>query len=164
MPALNPLPRWQRRGLYASLWLLLASGAAWLAVHYTVGAGAAELPHPSEHWLMRLHGALAMAALLFLGTLLPGHVPRGWRMQRQRRVGIALWSLLGLLVVSGYALYYFVPEEARPATGIVHSGLGALAVLLLVWHRRGSRRMGRPHPVPHPHGKHPRRHHVERRH
>lgn len=170
MVALNPMPRWQRRGLYASLLGLLASGLAWLAVHYTIGAGHGDqLPHWSEAWWMRLHGATVMASLFFFGTLLPGHALRGWRMHRQRRVGLALWALLALLVGTGYVLYYFAPEAARPVIGWVHAGLGVAVGLAVLWHRRGSRRRGdraarMPHgPQAHPvHGHHPRPRHVQR--
>ena len=159
MAALNPLPRWQRRGLYLSVTALLASGLAWLVLHYTIGAGTGELPHPAEPWLMKLHGAATMAGLFFFGTLVSGHVPRGWRMARQRRVGLALWTLLGLLVLSGYALYYFAPEAVRPGLGIAHAALGVALGVLLTWHRRGSRRSGA---LRHPHHlQHARRHHTE---
>lgn len=164
MAALNPLPRWQRRGLHLSVWLLLASGLAWLALHYTVGAGAGELPHPGELWLMRLHGAATMSALFFFGSLVPGHAPRGWRMRRQRRTGVLLWSMLALLVGTGYALYYFAPEALRPGIGMVHAGVGTALTLGLLWHRRGSQRgAAATHLHPHqPHALRARHHHVER--
>jgi O-antigen/teichoic acid export membrane protein len=165
MAALNPLPRWQRRGIHASVIALLGSGLAWLAVHYTVGAGASELPHWSESWLMKLHGAATMASLFFFGCVMAAHVPRGWRMGRQRRTGLALWTLVALLVISGYALYYVAPEAWRPAIGISHAVLGSVLALLLLWHRRGSQRAGLAHPrTPvHPHhGQRPRHHHVGR--
>lgn len=169
MGALNPMPRWQRRGVFASVALLVASGLAWLAVHWSVGAGSGELPHPAEAWLMKLHGAATMASLFFFGSVVAGHSPRGWRMQRQRKVGAALWVLLGLIVGSGYLLYYFAPENAREAIGLVHAALGTALTVLVLWHRRGSRRSGhhlRPHGhAVHPHAAHStraRRHHVER--
>jgi hypothetical protein len=138
MAALNPLPAWQRRLLYGSVLALLVTGLAWIALHYTIGAGAGELPHPAEAWLMRLHGAATMAVLVAFGTLLPGHVPRGWRMGRQRRTGSTMWSAVALVVVSGWALYYAAPETWRPGIGLTHAALGtALAAVLLV-HRRGS--------------------------
>lgn len=163
MAALNPLPRWQRRGIHVSVLALLVSGLAWLGVHYTVGAGAGELPHPAEAWLMKLHGAAMMGNLFFAGTLMTGHVPRGWRMGRQRRMGLLLWSALALLVASGHALYYFTPENVRPVLGLAHAGAGMALALLLLWHRRGSRR-GMPRHL-HPqqaHALRARRRHIER--
>jgi hypothetical protein len=145
MRAINRLRRWQRHGIDLSGALLLASGLLWLALHYTVGAGAGELPHPLEPWLMRLHGAATMAALFMLGLLAAHHVPHGWRVthgQRarlQRRLGLALCLLAALLVGSGYALYYLVGEAARPATGLLHNAAGVGMALLLVWHRRSRR-------------------------
>ena len=142
MDSLNPLPAWQRRGLYATLALLTFSGLAWLALHYGAGAGHGELPHPLEGWLMRLHGAAGFAALFVAGLLAAGHVPRGWRMSRgrvrrpsgaalPRRSGSALCALGAALAASGYLLYYFAPENLRPALGLVHTVLGvALAALL----------------------------------
>jgi peptidoglycan/LPS O-acetylase OafA/YrhL len=100
------------------------------------------LPHPLDPWLMRLHGLATMAALFAFGVLAAGHVPHGWRLtaarrgRMQRRLGLGLLVLGGLLVISGYLLYYFIPEWARPATGWLHSALGVLMAGLLVWHRR----------------------------
>ena len=142
MDSLNPLPAWQRRGLYATLALLALSGLAWLALHYGWGAGSGDLPHPLESWLMRLHGAAGFAALFFAGTLAVGHVPRGWRMsvgracgpsgaRLPRRSGSALCAFGAALAASGYLLYYFAPETVRPALGIAHAALGvALGALL----------------------------------
>jgi hypothetical protein len=143
MAALNPLPRWQRWLLHGMVALLLVSGLAWLALHYSIGAGAGELPHPLEAWLMRLHGAASMGALFAFGGLMPRHVPRGWQMRRQRRTGLALWVFVGLLVGSGYAMYYLVSEALRPGIGLVHAAVGTVLMAGLLWHRQGSRR-GQP--------------------
>src|SRR5437867_3506565 len=79
------IPRWQRLALYTSGATLLASGLSWLALHYAVGAGAGELPHPLEAWLMRLHGLAAFASLFMLGVIAGSHVPHGWRMSARHR-------------------------------------------------------------------------------
>jgi hypothetical protein len=142
MRPVNRLRRWQRWTADTSGLALLASGAFWLVVHYTVGAGSGDLPHPLEPWAMRLHGLAAMAALFAFGVMAAGHVPHGWRVtaarrgRTQRRLGVALLGLGALLVLSGYLLYYFIPEGARPLTGWLHSGAGVLMAALLVWHRR----------------------------
>lgn len=82
------LTPWHRLLLYGISALLLVSGSVWLAVHYTVGAGAGELPHRVEIWAIRVHGMAAFGALFMLGLLASAHVPQGWRItSRHRRSG-----------------------------------------------------------------------------
>lgn len=139
------LDRWQRAALYTCTVLLLATGVLWLAVHYGIGAGAGELPHPLEAWAMRLHGLAGFGALFVFGALAAQHIPHGWRMtarQRyasQRGSGLALCTFAALLALSGYALYYFAPEGVRPALGWAHAGIGLALGVLLLAHRRGLR-------------------------
>ena len=84
----------QRLLVHASGWLLLASGVVWLGVHYLAGAG--ELPHPLEAWMMRAHALAAWVAAFALGEIAASHIPRGWhttmrrRTPAQRRLGLAL--------------------------------------------------------------------------
>jgi hypothetical protein len=145
------LPPWQQRLLAVSGGALLVSGIAWLAVHYTIGAGAGALPHPAESWLMRVHGLAAFAGLFALGTLATQHVPRGLRLgavhrhAHQRRTGLVLLTLGGLLVATGYALYYFAPEDVRPALGWVHAALGVAMASVVLGHRRHARAARRAH-------------------
>lgn len=140
--ASHRLPRWQHAGLIAIGITALASGVAWLALHYTVGAGNGGLPHPAEAWLMRLHGLSGFGGLFLFGALAAAHVPQGWRhaarhrWAHQRGSGVALCVLGTLLALSGYALYYFAPEWARPAIGWVHAVLGVAMAALVLRHRR----------------------------
>lgn len=139
-PHHHRLPVWQRNTLYATGAVLLASGVAWLVVHY--GRAADALPSPAEPWAMRLHGIAGFAALFLFGALAASHVPQGWRLSQrlrwagQRGSGIALCALAASLALTGYLLYYFAPEGVRPALGWLHSGLGLVALLLVVLHRR----------------------------
>ena len=138
------LPGWQRRTLYAAGGALLVTGAAWLALHYSVGAGAGELPHPLEAWSLRLHGLAAFAAIFALGLIAAAHVPQGWRLSQrrhrfgQRATGVTLCVLGALLVASGYALYYFAPDSIRPALGWAHAFVGLAMGVLTTTHRRGA--------------------------
>jgi hypothetical protein len=137
------LVRWQRLGLYLTGALLLLTGVGWLGLHYTVGSGAGELPHPLEAWAMRLHGLGAFGGLFVLGMLAAAHVPQGWRLSHRRRwagqrnSGITLCVLGGLLVLCGYLLYYFASEAVRPALGWAHTVVGAGMAILIGMHRRG---------------------------
>jgi len=136
------LDRWQWIAIVAVAILLAATGVGWLALHYLAGAGAGELPHPLEAWVMRLHGLAAFGALFMLGVLAGSHIPQGWRASgrhrrsRQRGTGVALCTLGALVVGTGYALYYFAPDTVRPALGWVHAGVGAAMTGLAAFHRR----------------------------
>lgn len=136
---------WQRHVLYGGGAMLILTGMLWLVVHYSVGAGASELPHPSEAWLMRLHGMAMLAWLFSQGTLAAAHVPQGWRLTGRRRwagqrnSGMMLCVLSGVLAVTGYLLYYFAPESVRPTLGCAHTAVGLAMAALLLSHRRRTR-------------------------
>lgn len=136
---------WHRWSLTVTGTLLLLSGTVWLALHYLLGAGAGELPHPLEAWSLRLHGLAAYASLFVLGLVTAAHVPQGWRLVRrprwshQRRSGLLLCALCAGLALSGYLLYYFAPETVRPALGWGHALAGVTCAGVLVVHRRGRR-------------------------
>ncbi len=138
------LVRWQRVALTLSGTLLLLTGGTWLAIHYGIGAGAGELPHPLEAWCLRLHGLAAFAGVFVLGALAAAHIPQGWRLSRRRRwvgqrnSGLLLCGAGALLVLSGYGLYYFAPEGVRPALGWAHAGVGLAMAALVLRHRRGA--------------------------
>lgn len=152
MAALNRLRNWQYYALYMVMAALLLTGLAWLPMHYLWGAGAEQLPHPAEPMLMRLHGLFAFAGLFVAGVLGAAHIPHGWHMtthnprlrerwSMQRSTGIVMCSLGLLCVLTAYCLYYFAPENLRPALGWFHTALGLALAVLLPWHgwRRRSR-------------------------
>ncbi len=138
------LVRWQRLVVYGSGGGLLLTGAVWLALHYSVGAGADQLPHPLEIWCLRLHAVAAFAALFGLGALAATHIPQGWRMSERQRwahqqqSGVLLCGLAALLVLTGYTLYYFAPEGIRAPLGWLHAAIGLVTGGLVLSHRRGA--------------------------
>jgi hypothetical protein len=89
---------------------------------------------------MKLHGAAVMAMLFVAGRLTAIHVVRGWRLGLARRSGVLMLAGMALLTLSGYALYYLVPEDWRDPTGWLHTALGVAWALGLLWHRRRVRR------------------------
>jgi hypothetical protein len=134
-----------RQWVYWPAAVLFASGALWLVFHYFLPTQGefGPAPHPLEHWWLRLHGGAAMLALLVVGSLVPIHIRRGWHQRRNLPLGIALSATLLLLTLSGYALYYFGSEEARPWISMLHWGVGIASPLALVWHVASGRRLRR---------------------
>src|SRR3954463_4530554 len=80
----NRLPVAQRILLYGVLSGLLATGVVWEALDRG----------PAASLVMKIHGALAMAVLIVVGTLLAHHVPAGWATLKNRWSGICLLAVL----------------------------------------------------------------------
>jgi hypothetical protein len=125
-----------RQWIYWAAALLFGSGVLWLICHYflRVEGEFGPAPHPLEPWALRVHGGAAMLALVVAGSLLPIHMRRAWHQRRNLVPGILLAGILLLLTVTGYALYYFGGEEARPLISVLHWGVGLGAPALLLWH------------------------------
>ena len=97
---------------------------------------------PVESWMLKAHGAAAMATLILLGSLVPMHMKFAWRAGRNLRSGLTLASVFGFLVLTGYGLYYAGGERLRAWTSVAHLWVGlALPVLLglHVWRGKRSR-------------------------
>ena len=134
-----------RRWFYAASALIFASGAAWLLFRYALRPSGEfeDLPHPGEPWSMRVHGGAAMLFLLMLGTLVRSHIVHGWRLGQNRFSGVAMITIMGLLTLTGYALYYAGGERIRPVISVLHWGLGLAVPAALLWHILMGRRSRR---------------------
>jgi hypothetical protein len=143
------LSRRHRLVLYTSTLILFLTGLVWAWLHYfhrTEGELGPEFD-PMEPWLLKAHGAAAMVSLIVLGTLLTVHVKRGWQAKLNRSSGTGVLTLFGVLIVSGYALYYVGEEKIRALVSNIHLlvGLGMPAVLILhiILGRRAYRALNR---------------------
>ena len=127
---------WHQTTVYGATALLVVSGAIWLVLHFfMVSQGEfGDAHHPLETWMLKLHGAAAMAGLIIYGSLLPIHIRRAWVIRRNIFLGISLVVLMLLLTISGYLLYYAGGEEARPIISATHWILGVGVPALLAWH------------------------------
>jgi hypothetical protein len=146
-----------KRALYAVFLILWGSGALWLLFHYFLRAPGefGDAAHPLESWWLRLHGLMAFAALVAIGSVLPVHARRAWQLGKNRRSGLAMKAWLLWLAATGYALYYFASETneawlplahwivglALPLAGLIHVHLGRRRPT------RTSRRRGHAHVV-----------------
>lgn len=124
-----------------SLCGLALSGALWLLATRVL-AVPDEFGVRTPGWTPRVlavHGGLAMIFLVAVGGWLQRHV--GPRITRPagRWSGVSQLSLLTLLTVSGYGLYYWADERTRPVWSDVHWIGGLLLLLTLLVHRRVTR-------------------------
>lgn len=151
------LSRTHKLTLYATTLAVFGSGAAWTGLHWFArveGEFGPEL-HPAEPWLLKAHGAAAMAILVVIGTLLPIHVKRSWLAGHNRSSGAGLLTFLAVLTLSGYGLYYLGDEKLRSLTSLTHIWLGLLLPAILAWHvfhghrlrRLGKLRHGTAEPI-----------------
>ena len=127
---------WHQAAVYGATAVLAVSGIIWLVAHYFLSVPGEYGPqiHPLEPWMLKVHGAAAMAGLIVYGSLLPVHVRRAWSIRRNIVLGIALVTVMLLLTVTGYLLYYAGGEDTRPVIGAAHWILGLAVPALLAWH------------------------------
>lgn len=135
-----------RRLIYATFVLLWTSGALWLAFHYFLRVEGDFGPeaHPLEAWWLRLHGLMAMLALVAVGSLATNHVRLAWKRGKNLRTGLPMLAMTAWLAASGYTLYYFASEANEAWLPLTHwiAGL-ALPLAGLVHVREGRRRPAR---------------------
>lgn len=86
------------------------------------------LRHPFEPGLTTLHGVLAVLGLYLLGWLSARHVGEAWWRAERRASGSTLLTALGILTLSGFALFFLGSDTLRGAMIGVHDWLGALAL------------------------------------
>jgi hypothetical protein len=149
---------WHRRLLYASGWALLITGMLWLWLHgprYLDPDAAAE-PSPLEPWLLRAHGAAALLAIFCWGGAVTQHVTSAWVARRHRSSGIGMLSVVLVLSVTGYLLYYASSDLLRVGASGVHWLIGLCAPVAILAHvipqrlnRRRDRQETARRPLPH---------------
>jgi hypothetical protein len=130
------LPRWQEWSVYVSLGLLIATGIAWLLfdsfVHVNGEFG--PEPHPAEHWILIIHGAVAYGFLIIAGTMIPMHITLGWNTKRNFNSGLTLAGTCLMLAVTALGLYYVGDELSRHWVSITHWVVGLIVVPALLVH------------------------------
>jgi hypothetical protein len=127
---------WHQGAVYAATAALAVSGIFWLILHYFNAQPGDYGPqiHPLEPWMLRMHGAAAMAGLVIYGSLLPVHIRRAWSMRRNIALGVGLVVFMLLLTITGYLLYYAGDVDTRPMISAGHWVLGLAIPALLIWH------------------------------
>jgi len=140
------LSRRHRVVLYGLFALLFASGFAWWLADEAVEEAGRSVAWADalKPWALRVHGAVAMAFLVALGTVLPLHVQKAWPSGINRWTGLLLGGWFTLHAVTGYGLLYLPSNAVRDWTGQIHVTLGLLAPLVFAGHLLWGKRAMRP--------------------
>ena len=130
------LARWQEYWVYATVAALTLSGIGWLICHFFLAQQGkyGPLPNAYESLWLKVHGAAAMLALFFIGSLLTEHMLRAWARRQNRISGGLMGTYCLLLAVTGYGLYYIANDQLRAWTSLAHWLPGLLMPLLLLTH------------------------------
>ncbi len=126
---------WHKRSLYLVCGLLWLSGVFWLYFRYCVHTSNefGLQTHPAQAVILKIHGALAMGFLIVFGSVLY-HIKPGWRQKSQRPSGTSLLIVCGILILTGWGLYYVGGDELRNWSSLSHSILGFLLPLIIFLH------------------------------
>lgn len=130
------LPNWMRRWVYVAGTACLSSGVLWLIYHYFIqheGEFGLE-SHPLEHIWLTLHAGAGILMTWVFGLIWLAHVRRGWQKGRNRVSGVTMASILIVLALSGWGLYYLSDENWRTTASFLHWGLGIFSGLWLPFH------------------------------
>jgi hypothetical protein len=134
-----------QRWIYAILAAAYVTGVGWIVLHYGI-VGQQALDNAwdmAQAWMLRAHGAAAMLTLVAAGSVLAIHVPSGWKLRQNVSSGIFMLTLLGLLTLTGWLLYYAAGESLRAWSSWLHMAVGVAAPLVLVWHLAHEKRRAR---------------------
>jgi hypothetical protein len=111
--------------------------------------------NPLQVWWLRLHAGTATAAIWLLGYISAIHVQRNWGAGQRRSTGLLFVSAFGLLVVTGYLLYYVDADKPAAMLSSIHWVVGLCVPAAFLLHRgwrgrRGALPLPAPPPVPLP--------------
>jgi hypothetical protein len=135
-----------RLAIFATCATLWVSGCLWLVLHFGFAKQTdfGPSPNPWEPLVMRVHGWMAVGGVFLLGWITAGHISERWTSRRNRVSGLALAAAAGVLVVTGYALYY-TADRLHDTAAVMHELLGGGTILLALthWWRNGRSRSAR---------------------
>lgn len=123
------LGKWHRRIVLAALIVVAASGTLWFVLHDMMDHEPGELLRD----LLIVHGVASFASAIALGSLLPLHVPVGYRQKRNLVSGVILLLAMSLLLGTALLLYYG-GEGARAGARLVHLVAGFAAMIVVPLH------------------------------
>lgn len=142
------MPQGQRRATLVLFGLLWVSGCVWLILdrYLATRTEFGATPHPWAAPTLTLHGILAVVSMYLLGWISARHVTHWWPRRRRRLSGGVLAGFMGLLAVSGFALFFLSDDRPLHAAAIAHDVLGVAVIATAIQHWLSARSINRRAP------------------
>jgi hypothetical protein len=138
------LEPFHRRIFYSVFAVLWGSGGLWLLIEWFKDPELGTARTLLQTFSMKIHGATMLLYLALLGSLLT-HIRRGTALRANRFSGFSTLALNGILVLSGWLLYYASDDTYRQWSSTIHWAIGLASLPLLYGHvflgRRWTRKL-----------------------
>ena len=127
---------WKRLWIYLVLGSLWLSGCAWLTLdQFFRSKGPFGLtPHPWGPAILLGHGIIAILSMYLLGWVTARHVLKVWPGRLRRWSGGTLAAFFGLLMLSGFALFFVSDDRWQHLAATAHDALGLAITVFAVQH------------------------------
>lgn len=122
-----------RRLFYAAFGIVWATGFLWLLAEWFKDPELGSVRTLLQTASMKLHGAAMLLYLAMLGSLMT-HIRRGTALKANRFSGFSVIAINGILVFTGWILYYLTDETTREWSSLIHWTVGVASLVLLVTH------------------------------
>jgi hypothetical protein len=127
------LEPFHRRIFYSVFAVLWGSGTLWLLIEWFKDPELGTVRTLLQTFSMKVHGATMLFYLAMLGSLLT-HIRRGTALKANRFSGFSTLALNGILLLSGWLLYYASEDTYRQWSSTIHWAIGLASLPLLCGH------------------------------
>ena len=122
--------------IYLISFIVTISGFVWLYFDFFVRVETeySLQVHPMQNIFLIMHGTSSLIFLILLGSVLPIHVYKAWKIKNNRLSGGFFLLLFTILILTGIGLFYSAVEDNRHILSVLHWVIGILFPIFFVIH------------------------------
>lgn len=130
------MSRRERLAVYWVMGTLWISGCLWLYLQLFLSKQGefGRTPHPMQPPLLLLHAIVAILSMYLFGYVSTRHMVRGWRGGHRRLSGGTFVSVLIVVSVSGFALFFLSDDHWQHVSELTHEAVGVAGVVFALQH------------------------------
>jgi hypothetical protein len=126
----------QRLTVYSIVGALWLSGCLWLCLDqfFSQAGQFGRTPNSLQPPLLLLHGVVSLFSLYLFGYISTHHVLRWWRGDLRRLSGGSLATILAVLTLTGFALFFVSDDQWQHLLADTHDVLGLAVTAFALQH------------------------------